>query len=117
MLDGWKRENNGMVQPEKHMPDALIETFIQSKRILFGPLFYLCQLHLAIFDMAIHQASSLEEAQSIDLAEIWIKLRKDIEQVDGPEILGQDYTWGQGYCTMNPWMSDDYSAGYYSYLL
>lgn len=116
MLKVWERDNTGP-QPEKQMPETLIHALIRSRQITFGPLFYLGQLHRGIFDMAIHQLSSLEEAKSVDLAVIWNKLRKEVQLIDGPEVLGQDYTWGHGYITFTHLMSSDYDAGYYSYLL
>jgi metallopeptidase MepB len=67
--------------------------------------------------MNIHQPSSLEEAKSVDLAAIWNRLRKEIQLIDGPEVLGQGYTWGHGYTTFSHLMSSDYDAGYYAYLL
>jgi metallopeptidase MepB len=110
MLEIWQKENKGKAQPEEHMSDELIDAFISARKLSFGPLFYLGQLKNAIFDMTIYQPSSLEEAQSFDLAGIWNKLTKDTEQMDGPEVSG-------GYSTFGHLMSTDYSAGYYSYLL
>lgn len=117
MLKVWEKENKGISQPENQMPDVVIEALIRSRRFTFGPLFYLDQLHLGIFDMTIHQLSSLEEAKSIDLAAIWSRLRKEIQLIDGPEVLGQNYTWGHGYTTFSHLVSNDYDAGYYAYLL
>jgi metallopeptidase MepB len=79
MLKAWEEENKGKAQPEDQMPETVVEAFIKARRLVFGPLFYLDQLHRSIFDMKIHQVSSLEEAESIDLAEMWNKLRKEIQ--------------------------------------
>jgi metallopeptidase MepB len=116
MLEGWSQINPKKTQPEKHMPDALIEAFLEARYLSFGPLFYLEQLQRAIFDMTVHQPSSVEEAKSFDLPTIWNKLGKDLQSIDGPEVLGQDYSWGHGYCSSSHIMAEDYSAGYYSYL-
>ena len=67
--------------------------------------------------MTIHQLSSLEEANEIDLATIWNKSRKEITLIDGAEALEEGYTWGHGYATFSHLMSSDYDAGYYGYLL
>jgi metallopeptidase MepB len=117
MLDIWEKENKGKTRPENQMTDALIEALIRSRRLTFGSLFYLDQLHRGIFDMSIHQLASLEEAEAINLDAIWNKLRKEIQLIDGPEVLGQDYTWGHGYTTFSHLVSNDYDAGYYAYLL
>lgn len=117
MLEHWKTEHKGISQPEKHMPDDMIDSLIQARRLTFGPLFYLDQLQRSLFDIAINQVSSLEEAKSLDLASIWNKLHKDVRLISGPEALGQGYNWGHGYATFSHLMSADYDAGYYSYLL
>lgn len=117
MLEVWEDENKGVTQPENQIPDELIKALIRARHLGFGPLLYLSQLHRGIFDMSIHQLSSLEEAKSVDLAVMWNKLRKEIQLVDGPEVFSYDYTWGHGYTTFSHLISNDYDAGYYVYLL
>ncbi|KFG79793.1 metallopeptidase MepB [Metarhizium anisopliae] len=118
MLELWKMENEaaGVTQPDIHMPDEMIKSLLQARRLTFGPLFYLDQLQRSMFDMAIHQPSNMKEAESLDPAAVWNRLHREIRLIDGPEALGQGYTWGHGYATFSHLMQDDYSAGYYAYL-
>lgn len=117
---GCELKQGATAQPEKHMPAELIDSLIRSRRFSFGPLFYLDQLHRAIFDMSIHQLDSIEEAKSLDLAVVWNQLRDEMQPMDGPgpDAPGGDYMWGQhGYTTFSHLVSSDYDAGYYGYLL
>ncbi len=117
MFKLWQGENEGKEQPPMQMPDQVIEALIRSRRFTFGPLFYLSQLHRAIFDTSIDQFASLEEAKSVDLTSKWNMLHQEIEPICGPEALGQGYTWGHGYATFGHIMSSDDDTGYYSYIL
>lgn len=112
MLDLWKQQNEGKTQPELQMPDELIDALIKASRFIYGSLFQLDQLHRAYFDMTIHQICTDEEAESMDLAVLWNKSRKEIGLIDGQE----DYTQGHGYATFPHLMMNDYTAGYYAYL-
>jgi len=119
MLDVWKnmKENKGKDQPEKNLPDSLIDDLIKARKTSFGPLFILDQIRIAMFDMTIHQPSSNQEAESLDLAVTWNKLRKDLRHMDGLEECGFDYTWGHGYAAIDHFIQEDYTAGYNSYLM
>jgi metallopeptidase MepB len=117
MHEIWKASHMNISQPEKYLPDDMIGRLLQARRLTFGPLFYLDQLQRGMFDMAIHQLSSIEEAESLDLAALWNKLHKDVRLIDGPETLGEGYSWGHGFTTFTHLMIDDYTAGYYAYLL
>lgn len=117
MLELWEQEHEDEMQPDKQIPDEVILSLFRSRHYTFGPLFYLDQLQRSMFDMAIHQPSTAKEAESLDLALIWNRLQKEIRLIAGPEVLGQDYTWGHGYTTFPHLVQDDYNAGYYAYLL
>ncbi|KAK3312964.1 hypothetical protein B0H66DRAFT_578188 [Apodospora peruviana] len=112
-------EHGATLGPEKHMPAELIDSLIPSRRFSVGPLFYLGQLHRAVFDMSIHQLGSSKEAESLDLAVVWNQLRDEMQPMDGPgppDVSGGDYAWGHGYTTFSHLVSNDYDAGYYAYL-
>jgi metallopeptidase MepB len=117
MLALWKRENEGKAQPELQMPDELIEALIKASRFSFGPLSQLSQLQHAYFDMAIHQVSSDEEVEALDLAELWNKSKKEIGLIDGQEVFDGHYKEGHGYTVFSHLMMTDYTAGYYGYVL
>jgi metallopeptidase MepB len=81
-----------------------------------GALFHLRQLHLGIFDMIVHQPESHETIKNLNISAEYNNLRKEMLQIDGPEVLGQSDEWGHGQANFGHLMGD-YDAGYYSYLL
>ena len=110
----WSEQAEGEAQPPEQMPDSMIENLIAAKNVN-GALFNLRQLHLGIFDLAVHDLSSREAIEKLDFSEYWNDLRKQLLQVDGPEVLGQGYGWGHGQATFGHLMGD-YDTGYYGYL-
>ena len=101
-------------QPPERMPDDLIDKLIRTKHVN-GALANLRQLHFGIFDMTIHEPESHDDITALDFPETYNKLRKDIVHIDGPEVLGQNYEWGNGFATFGHLMGG-YDAGYYGYL-
>ena len=79
--------------PEKKLPDELIDNLIKTKHVN-GALFNLRQLHFGIFDMAIHEPASHEEAESFHLSELYNRLGHEITQLDTPAQLGAGDDWG-----------------------
>lgn len=116
MLEIWKQQNPEKEQPERGIPDELIETLLKTRRVIFGPLFQLEQLHRSQFDMAIHQLSCDEDLESLDLTVLWNKSRKEIGLIDGFEVFDGNYCQGHSYSTFTHLMLNDYAAGYYTYL-
>lgn len=101
-------------RPEEHMPDQLIEQIIRTKHVNDN-LFNLRQLHFGMFDMKVHEPSSHEEIEGLHISETYNKLRKDISKLDGPEALGENWSWGNGQATFGH-LIGGYDAGYYGYL-
>ncbi|KAH0537202.1 hypothetical protein FGG08_005980 [Glutinoglossum americanum] len=100
--------------PPEKMPDALIESVTKTKHVN-DALFNLRQLHFGIFDMAVHEPESHSAIESLKISELYNRQRKEITQLDGPEILGQKYDWGNGQATFGH-LIGGYDAGYYGYL-
>jgi len=101
------------MMPE-NIPDEMIENLIRTK-LVNSSIFYLRQVHVGIFDMTIHQPSSCEAAEKMNMSELWNTLRKDIMKIEGPESLGHGNEWGHGEANF-PHLLGDYDAGYYGYL-
>lgn len=99
--------------PER-IPDDVIESLIRTKHVN-DALFNLRQLHFGIFDMTMHEPPSHEAIESLNPTVTYNTLRKEISQIEGPEVLGQGDEWGNGQATFGHLMGG-YDAGYYGYL-
>ncbi|KAI5204327.1 hypothetical protein AUEXF2481DRAFT_62886 [Aureobasidium subglaciale EXF-2481] len=108
-LSTWQEENSGVEQPTKHIPLDTIEKLTKSK-IVNGSLFQTRLLHRSYFDMIVHQPSSLQAIEDMDIAAEWNKLNK-ISFLDTPE--GSD--WGHEYANFDA-LVRVYDAGFYGYL-
>ncbi|KAG9852611.1 zincin, partial [Aureobasidium melanogenum] len=109
-LETWKQENpDAKAQPEKHIPLTTIEKLVQAKNVN-GSLFQSRLLHRSYFDMIVHQPSSLQEIQDMDIGEQWNKLQGQVSFLD----TGENYR-GVGYSSFNA-VIRVYDAGFYGYL-
>ncbi|PGH09235.1 hypothetical protein AJ80_07712 [Polytolypa hystricis UAMH7299] len=109
-----QKDNATAGEPEEKIPDALIQNLIKTKHVN-DALFNLRQLHFGIFDMTVHQPKTHEELKAMDFSATYNELRKQIAQLDGPEVLGKGDTWGNGQATFGH-LIGGYDAGYYGYL-
>ncbi|KAK2732701.1 hypothetical protein FQN57_002491 [Myotisia sp. PD_48] len=110
----WKKNAGDRAEPGQQIPDELINNLIKTKHVNDN-LFNLRQLHFGIFDMTVHQPSDHDAIKKLDITETYNKLRKDIASLDGPEVLGEGYSWGHGQATFGH-LIGGYDAGYYGYL-
>ncbi|OAL63865.1 hypothetical protein A7C99_4516 [Trichophyton rubrum] len=110
----WKEHAGEKPDPAAEIPDDLIQNLIKTKHVN-AALFNLRQLHFGIFDMTVHEPKDHEEIKAMNVSETYNKLRKEIASLDGPEVLGQGYSWGHGEATFGHLMGG-YDAGYYGYL-
>lgn len=90
----WKELNNGQSKPDAKLPNELIENLIKTKHVN-DALFNLRQLHFGIFDMTVHEPKSHAELEGYKISELYNNLRKEITQIDGPEVLGEPSNWGK----------------------
>jgi metallopeptidase MepB len=112
--EAYRASSSSSDRPTESMPDDLIQNIVDTRHVN-DALFNLRQLHFGIFDMAVHEASSHEEVKNLDASETYNRLRKEISKIDGPEALGEGYTWGHGQATFGH-LIGGYDAGYYGYL-
>ena len=111
----WKESAGSTTgQPAEKMPDQLIESLIKTQHVNEA-LFTLRQLHFGIFDMTIHEPKSHQEIEGLAITELFNDLRKEISQLDGPEVSGAKSDWGHGQATFGH-LVGGYDAGYYGYL-
>jgi len=94
-------------KPDVKLPDEMIENLIRTKHVN-DALFNLRQLHFGIFDMTVHEPKSHQEVEDMKVSELYNQLRKDIVQIDGPEVLGGGMDWGMS-CSLHfaPWSHTD----------
>ena len=113
-LSAWQEKASGQSTPPEKIPDELIESLIKTKHVN-DALFNLRQLHFGIFDMTVHEPNSHEEIEKLEITELYNKLRHEITALEGPEVFGENFTWGHGQATFGHLMGG-YDAGYYGYL-
>ncbi len=100
----WREQaKEGEEKPDVKLPDEMIENLIRTKHVN-DALFNLRQLHFGIFDMTVHEPKSHQEVEDMKVSELYNQLRKDIVQIDGPEVLGGGMDWGMS-CSLHfaPW--------------
>jgi len=114
-FEAWQEQAKGEPQPPEQIPDEMIESLIGARHRSFGALFYLSLLHMGIFDMMVHEPASHEAIENMNITAEWNKTRKEIMQLDGPEVLGEGYEWGAGQAGFGHAM-EEYDAGFYGYL-
>ncbi|KAF2113429.1 thimet oligopeptidase [Lophiotrema nucula] len=103
-------------KPSESMPHELIAKLLSTKHVN-DALFNLRQLHFGIFDMTVHTPKSHEEIENMDISEKFNKLRHEISQLDGAEVVdgSKGWGWGHGQATFGH-LIGGYDAGYYGYL-
>jgi metallopeptidase MepB len=87
--DGQGEKGSGILEPPKQIPDDMIEKLIRTKKVK-NAILHLTTLHVAIFDMTIHQPSSSSAATNLNPSQIWNTLRNEIMPTEGPD--GEE--WG-----------------------
>lgn len=105
----WKQENPEQTPPEKHIPSTIVEKLVRAKNVN-GALFQSRLLHRSFFDMIVHQPSSVQEIQDMDISEQWNKLQGQVSFLD----IGVNCQ-GLGYSSFNA-VIRVYDAGFYGYL-
>ncbi|KAF4552950.1 Peptidase family M3-like protein 1 [Elsinoe fawcettii] len=100
--------------PSEQLPDNLVDSIIRTRHVN-DALFNLRQLHFGIFDMTVHEGESHKQIEDLRVSELYNKLRKEISLIDGPEVRGEGYEWGNGEATFGH-LIGGYDAGYYGYL-
>lgn len=109
-------QNNAGIdkQPERQVPDELINGIQHSKHINES-LLNLRQVAFSVFDMKVHGPASHDNILKLSISGSYNTLRKEIGLIDGPEALGQPDDWGHGYA-ISPHFMENQAAAYYSYL-
>lgn len=116
-LAAWQEQAGGdsrASKPDVKIPDELIANLIKTKHVN-DALFNLRQLHFGIFDMTVHEPATHQAVEELRVSETYNELRKEISQLDGPEVLGEGSRWGNGEATFGH-LIGGYDAGYYGYL-
>ena len=89
-----EQAKNQTTKPDVKLPDQLIDNLIKTKHAN-DALANLRQLHFGIFDMTVHEPDSHADAEAIEITELYNSLRREITQLDGPEVLGEGNDWGK----------------------
>ncbi|KAH8664640.1 metallopeptidase MepB [Xylariales sp. PMI_506] len=111
----WLARSGAAAIPPEKMPEEMVERLLRARQVSKG-LYYLYQVFLASFDMAVHQPPSQEPMTTAEIAAIYSDLMHEVYLVDKPDHDdGGKENWGSGYASFGHMMGD-YDAGYYSYL-
>ncbi|KAJ3477084.1 hypothetical protein NLG97_g8933 [Lecanicillium saksenae] len=94
--------------------DDLIAKLIKTKNIN-SSISTSRQLVFSTYDMAIHCPESHEAMEALDLATEWNRRRAEVGGVKGPESIGYDLNWSQGFNNVGHYIGG-YDAGYYGYM-
>lgn len=107
----YKESSGNSEKPSEKIPDELITNLISTKHVN-DALFNLRQLHFGTFDMTVHEPASHEDIEKLDVSTTYNRLRHEISQLDGPEVLDKkgDWTWGNGQATFGH-LIGGYDAG------
>lgn len=98
-------------EEEERIPDSMIASLIAARNVNAAH-FYLNQLRMSIFDMAVHHPGSREALQDMDITALFNSIRRETYPPCSPD----GNHWGHGQVLFTHCMSEDYSAGYYSYM-
>ena len=93
MLENWcwtpsqlKALSNHYETGEK-ITDDLVGKLVKTRHVNRA-MYNLRQLHVGIFDMAVHTPKTHKDAKEIKIPELFNELRTQISGVKGPEALG-----------------------------
>jgi metallopeptidase MepB len=116
-LQNWKENQaeTNVMQPPKLLDDQIIENLVKSKHTNIA-LATLKECHIAMFDMMIHSPKTHEEAERMNLSELWNKINNEVTMMEGRENIGGGWEWGHGSARLGSLMRG-YDAGYYAYPL
>ena len=115
-LENWQSRHRS--PGSRQLPQQIrLETLQQicSAKDINRALLTLRQVGLSIFDMTIHSPPTREEALKLEISRIYNGSIRDFGLLDGPEVLGEELSWGHGYTKSQHFMWGQ-DANYYSYL-
>ncbi|KID86489.1 Peptidase M3A/M3B [Metarhizium guizhouense ARSEF 977] len=108
----WERMNPAAAkQPEKQIPEEMLSALIAAKNVN-SAIWTARQVGLSIFDMKVHNPSSHEELEGLDIAKEYYTSITEATGLQGPE---DEATLGNGYSTTAHFMWGQ-EANYYSYI-
>ncbi|RDW92366.1 zincin [Coleophoma crateriformis] len=114
-LAAWKKDNPGMEQPGRNIDDELLASLVKTRH-QNEALTSFRNIHIAMYDMAIHSPASRDELESMDLSVMWHQMLSDITMMKGTEALGEGWSGRHGNSRLGALMRG-YDAGYYAYPL
>ncbi|RDW71566.1 hypothetical protein BP6252_08129 [Coleophoma cylindrospora] len=111
----WESDQTSAAVNSSSISDQISDQTIQDLIRTKGAnksLYYLRQLHIAIFDMTIHQPESHDIAKAMDISEVYNSLLTELIS-EGPQGLG--HQWAHGEATI-PHLVGTYDVGFYGYV-
>ncbi|KAI7770079.1 hypothetical protein LZL87_013494 [Fusarium oxysporum] len=109
--DWHKRNALAEALPDRKIPSRLVDGLARN-RYLNRASYHLKQLSISLFDLEIHSVTSQGEAKSMDLRNMFYRLREECESLD----FGDLKRTGNWHGSI-PHFVGGYDVGYYSYLV
>ncbi|EGX89137.1 metallopeptidase MepB [Cordyceps militaris CM01] len=109
-LAEWRTTHPGEPDPPTKLPAELQRQLLENRDVHRG-LQLLYHLVIAMFDVTIHNPSSREEAEALNMQKLWYDLREELEGIE----FSSSRTQGHGYTSFDHLVSG-YDMGFYSYL-
>ncbi|KAH6986940.1 peptidase family M3 [Ilyonectria destructans] len=110
LLRNWQKNHPGEEVPPEQIPNELLDSLVRSRKHNRA-LWYLRQLALSQFDMAVHNVPSHEECYSLNPGSMYNDLMEKYTFLTNPEPQDR----GHPHTDFGHLFSG-YDAGYYSYL-
>ncbi|KAG9235421.1 metallopeptidase MepB [Amylocarpus encephaloides] len=109
----WRAEHPYLRDTEERAPWELLEKFVATRTCNLA-LTMQRQLHLSIFDRAIHHLG-VSDLRKLKFGSLYNKIRKNVTGLLGPESeRNGNYDWGCGHARFDH-LFIGYDAGYYCY--
>ncbi|KAF7546701.1 hypothetical protein G7Z17_g8250 [Cylindrodendrum hubeiense] len=109
-LENWHQKHPGKQAPPEQIPEELLDSLVRSRKHNRA-LWYLRQLALSRFDMAVHHVPNHAECHSLDPGSIYNDLMEKFTFLTNSDSRDRGYPH-----TDFSHLFSGYDAGYYSYL-
>jgi len=102
--------------PDPQISDEMLGQLLKARGVNQA-LAHLNQLSIAIFDFTVHDPTSHNAMEEMDISKTFNHLKREIWPIETPWDIGEGDDWGHQHSEYRSLVVGDYSAGYYAYTL